>query len=87
MDVPEQHGQRLAELAAVTPCERDHACLTVAPEKLCKAKLADDGRAVLCLDEDGWRCRYSVPIGRGLACACLVRQYIAKHLTRTVTEA
>ena len=86
MDVPEQHGQRLAELAAVTPCERDHACLSSVSEKLCKAKLAGDGCTVPCLDEDGWRCRYSIPVGQGLACTCLVRQYIAKHVTQPTTE-
>jgi hypothetical protein len=87
MTVPEQHGQRLAELAAVTPCERDHACLKSAPEKLCGAKLAGNGRTILCLDEDGWRCRYGISIGQNLACTCLVRQYIAKHLSRMETGA
>lgn len=80
MDVPEQHARRLAELATATPCSRDHACLTSAPQELCKAKLTEDGRAVLCLEEDGWQCRYSIPFGQGLACTCLLRQYIAKHL-------
>jgi hypothetical protein len=83
MDVSEQHGQRLAELAAVTPCDRDHACLKSDFEKHCKAKLADDGRVVLCLEEDGWRCRHSVPFGHGMACSCLVQQYIVRHVSGT----
>lgn len=87
MDVPEQHAQRLAELASVTPCSRDHACLTSTPEALCKARLTEDGSAVLCLEEDGWHCRYSIPFGQGLACTCLLRQYIAKHLGQASNEA
>ncbi len=85
MDVPEQHARRLAELATATPCSRDHACLTSTPQALCKARLAEDGRAVLCLEEDGWQCRYSIPLGHGLACTCLLRQYIAKHLGQTAS--
>jgi len=87
MDVSAQHARRLAELAKVTPCARDHDCLASDPESLCKATIASDGHAVLCLDEDGWKCRYSVPFGQGTACACLVRQYIAKHLSRVATGA
>lgn len=83
MDVPEQYARRLAELAAATPCIRDHACLTSGPQALCKARLSEDGSAVLCLEDEGWQCRYSIPFGQGLACTCLLRQYTARHLGQT----
>ncbi|MHC4521786.1 MAG: hypothetical protein ACYTAS_24600 [Planctomycetota bacterium] len=80
MDVPEQHARRLAELAAATPCDNDHVCLKSNPEELCRARFTAERNVVYCLEEKTGGCRYSIRFGRGVICACLVRQYIAEHL-------
>jgi hypothetical protein len=69
--------QNLEEVAAGTPCTKNHECLRSHLQTLAKVEVVADGRALLCLSEDAWRCRHAIAFGRVMVCMCPVRKLIA----------
>ena len=77
----ERLKEKIEEIKRDVDCPRDHACLEMDPEELCKAEdFGLEGYAD-CLDEKGPECDFSLPFGRSRLCRCPLRVYLAKHLS------
>jgi hypothetical protein len=68
--------KKLEKLAAETPCAKNHECLKASLHDLTKVEVVADGKALICLSENAWQCRYATSFGRVMICTCPVRKHI-----------
>jgi hypothetical protein len=74
--------KKLDNLAAETPCSKNHECLKAQLQDLTKVEVVADGRALLCLSENAWRCQYATSFCQVMVCMCPVRKHIANHFDK-----
>jgi hypothetical protein len=77
----------IQKLMSQTHCDNEFRCLKPGCQKLCGAKIIDEGQLVdcsqnhcgACIREDPGKCKYGTPFGFGYFCICPMRIYLAAH--------
>ena len=78
----EEQKRKLEELIDDLKCPKDFICYRSGLEELCKAEDIGHESFLVCRDEGGELCNFSMNYGKGLFCKCPLRIYIAKELKR-----
>ncbi len=78
----QEQKQKLEEIIGDLQCPKDFICYRSGLEELCKAEDIGQESFLVCREEGGKRCKFSVNYGAGLFCKCPLRIYIAKEFKR-----
>ena len=71
--------ENVKELMASVPCTKDFTCIRSKLANLCKARLAQDGKVLQCLERKVHACSFRLSFLLKKICRCPMRQYIAKR--------
>ena len=72
------YEKEIEEIIGQTACPKGFACHRSAFEVLCKAKDIGVESFVVCLEEEPFECKFSLPFGYSYYCRCPLRVYVAK---------
>jgi hypothetical protein len=74
------HKKAIEEIIHGMKCPKDFECYNSRFESLCKAKDTDLESYIECLDEEAYKCEFSLTFGSSYLCRCPLRIYIAREL-------
>ena len=77
-----EQRRELEELIDDLKCPKDFRCYKSGLEELCQAEDIGQESFLVCRDEGGKRCKFSMDYGGGLFCKCPLRIHIAKELKK-----
>lgn len=82
MELTREHIQEIEKLAGGINCPKNFECYKSDSGHVCKTKTRDFGleQYLDCLDEEAYRCEFSLSFGNGYFCTCPVQLYISKNL-------
>jgi hypothetical protein len=74
------HKEQIEEIIGHTACPKGFECYKKGFHNLCRAEDVGLESFVLCLEDNGNLCVFSVPYAYSHYCRCPIRVYIAKNL-------